>query len=130
MTDLLTNGKCNLQTPATAFSFLLWSTVLLCCLHNSYFVVCNFLSAQFAEGIHSTSRILLCKPRKLHKPFFKSSASLIRSFPTSGCHWPTKIFCEEFKLNFCLNFSVLFQSFSARPRSSLTSMSRKITELL
>jgi len=67
--------------PYNTFSFRLWSTALLCC-----FVLSNFFFAQFAEGIYSTSRILICRPRKLYRsPFSRSSAILTSTFPTSGC---------------------------------------------
>jgi len=44
----------------------------------------NFLFAQLAEGIHSTSTILLCKLRKLYQSLF-ANLPLPRSFPTFEC---------------------------------------------
>jgi len=46
--------------------------------------------AQLAEGIHTTSwiLILLYKPLQLYQPLFvKSSATLVCSFPTFECSW-------------------------------------------
>jgi len=43
-------------------SFICFVVQRIIMLYNSCFAVCNFLFAQLAEGIHSTVRILLCKP--------------------------------------------------------------------
>ena len=46
----------------------------------------NYLFAQLAEGIHNTSWIFLYKPLQFYQQLFaKSSATLVRSFPTFEC---------------------------------------------
>jgi len=46
----------------------------------------KYLFAQVAEGIHSISKILLCKPCWHYQPLFaKSSAAIVCSFPTFDC---------------------------------------------
>jgi len=77
-TDLVTTVKINLPTPPTTFLCLLWSRALLCSIKTG-----KFIFALWAEGIHSTSRILLYKPCNLCQSLFaKSSATLVyAAFP-------------------------------------------------
>jgi len=67
---LLTTGEFILPTHYIFVS--LWSSILL-----RSMIAGNFLL--LADWMHSTSRILLCKPRKLYQSVFaKSSATLVR----------------------------------------------------
>ena len=97
-------------------------------MNNTLFAVCTFF-AQFAERIHSTSRILLCKACKPYQPFFSiSSPTQVRSFPAFGSigwlkHIPRAI------LSFSEVLSSPPVSLPTYPKCTLTHMLSKITWL-
>jgi len=72
----------------SCFSLLRFQ-LLLCCgiMNEAATPVSTFVTfAQFEEGLHSISRILLCNPCKFYQSLFgESSATLTRSFPSFGC---------------------------------------------
>jgi len=96
-------------------------------LYNSWFAVSNFLFAQLAEEVHSTSRILLYKPCKLYQSFsYKSSEVLIRSFPNLGCIGSQKRI-PEIRSAFSELSNWLPVPFSAYTKCTHTPMLCKIT---
>jgi len=106
VTALLTTGIFNFPTPTTAFSLLLWSTSLFCCIITDLRILIFFLHSFFAKWIHSTSRNLFCKPCKLYQSlFYKSYDTLMPSFATLGCIGWLKTHTKFFQ-----NLPDLFQS--------------------
>jgi len=89
----------------------------------------NFRFAHFAQGMHSTRRILLCKTCKLSQSLFsKSSATLMCSFPTIGCSGWLKTHTGSWAV-FLELLSSSTVSLSAYPKCTLSPMLNKITKL-
>ena len=91
VTDLLTTGKFNPPTSATAFSLLLWSTALLWCIISclvgrglQFFFFLHSLQKGYTALVENYFAILANSIR--HSSLIsKSSATLMCSFPIFGC---------------------------------------------
>jgi len=74
------SNSCN----SISISFVIHRIIIL---YNSCLAVCNFLFAQFAEGIHSITRILLCKQCKIYQPLFSKSSATHAQLSKLWMYW-------------------------------------------
>ena len=113
VTGLLTNGRFTLLTPATTVSFLLWPTVLLCCIIAALRFAVFFLRS-LQKGYTAPAETCFASHAN------SVNHSSLNLLPLSYAE-PSSLFSELF-----ISLPV---SFSAYPKCTLTPMWSKITQL-